>query len=378
MKIAYIHSNKKIWTGSHYINDLIVCKLREHKVNVQSFYPHFQLTDTPIQFRGLNNILFFYSLLEKRDKILKCDIIQGTTYTPLAFMRFSIPVVSHFGSTTMGFLKWVPKTKHIEPCCADILYLLKKDKVIYETDLKTLRPLNDIVTIEQYAAEKADYIIATSEIVKRDLIASDIPASKIEVIHNAIEDYWFETRQSRQTETSLVFLGRMGDDVFTMKIKGVDRLIHLLQQFPNTPKLSIVMTRNKHLVDWLRDKIPLHQVEANILKEKIPQRLAGSCGSILLLTSRYEWFSLSLIEWMSQWMVPVSFSVGIAPEVIKNGENGFLVETLEEAEEKIRYLLSHPKELWEMAEWAKQTSQSFKSEILAKKMIDIYKKILKQ
>jgi len=97
-------------------------------------------------------------------------------------------------------------------------------------------------------------------------------------------------------ETSLVFLGRMGDDVFTMKIKGVDRLIHLLQQFPNTPKLSIVMTRNKHLVDWLRDKIPLHQVEANILKEKIPQRLAGSFGSILLLTSRYEGFSLSLIE----------------------------------------------------------------------------------
>jgi hypothetical protein len=101
VKIAYIYNNKKFKTGADYINNLIVSKLKENNISVENFYPKFLLTDAPIHFKGINNILFFYSLLEKRDKILKCDIIQGTTYTPIAFMRFSKPIISHFGSTTI-------------------------------------------------------------------------------------------------------------------------------------------------------------------------------------------------------------------------------------------------------------------------------------
>jgi hypothetical protein len=67
-------------------------------------------------------------------------------------------------------LKSIPKTRLIESECRDIFHRLKKDKVINEIDLKTLRPLNDIATIEKYAAQKVDYIVATSQIVKNDLI----------------------------------------------------------------------------------------------------------------------------------------------------------------------------------------------------------------
>ena len=162
-------------------------------MEVNNFYPQFLLTDTPIHFKGINNILFFYSLLEKREEILRHDIIQGTTYTPLAFLRFSKPVVSHFGSTTIGFLKAVPKTNHLENGCSDVFLRLKQLGAIRELNIKTRRPLNDIASIEQYSAERADYIIAASDIVKRDLMGVGIAAEKIEVVHNAIEDYWFET-----------------------------------------------------------------------------------------------------------------------------------------------------------------------------------------
>ena len=59
MKIAFIHSDKKIGTGAHFINDLIACKLREKGAEVNNFYPQFLLTDTPVHFKGINNILFF-------------------------------------------------------------------------------------------------------------------------------------------------------------------------------------------------------------------------------------------------------------------------------------------------------------------------------
>ena len=59
MKIAFIHSDKKIGTGAHFINDLIACKLREKGAEVNNFYPQFLLSDTPVHFKGINNILFF-------------------------------------------------------------------------------------------------------------------------------------------------------------------------------------------------------------------------------------------------------------------------------------------------------------------------------
>ena len=377
MKIAFIHSDKKIGTGAHFINDLIACKLREKGAEVNNFYPQFLLTDTPVHFKGINNILFFYSLLEKREDILRHDIIQGTTYTPLAFLRFSKPVVSHFGSTTIGFLRAVPKTNHLENGCSDVFLRLKQSGAVRELNIKTRRPLNDIASIEQYAAERADYIVATSEIVKNDLASIGIVAEKIRVIHNAIEDYWFETPNvNLRNEPALIFLGRIGEDPFTLKLKGVDRLIWLFERFPNVEKFSIVMSRNKKLVKWMKNNIPNHSIIANSVKDNIPNLLTKYAGGIAVLTSRYEGFSLSLIEAMSQGLVPISFSVDVAPEIIRNGENGFIVHNVEEAEEKIKKLLNDTALRHRLALAAKGTAKQFSSDIMIDKTIELYKEIL--
>ena len=376
MKIAFIHSDKKVGTGAHFINDLIACKLREKGVEVNNFYPQFLLTDTPIHFKGINNILFFYSLLEKREEILRHDIIQGTTYTPLAFLRFSRPVVSHFGSTTIGFLQAVPKTGFLENGCGEIFLRLKESGVIHELNIKTRRPLNDIASIEQYAAERADYIVATSDIVKRDLIGVGIAAEKIEIIHNAIEDYWFDIKNNNlESEPMLVFLGRIGEDPFTLKLKGVDRLIWIFERFPEIKKFSVIMSRNKKLIQWMRNNIPNHSLVANAVKDTIPSLIQPYVGGIVLLTSRYEGFSLSLIEAMSQGLVPVSFPVGVAPEIIRNGENGFIVRSIEEAEEKIKILVGDTALRHRLASAAKETVKQFRSDVMIEKTLILYRKI---
>lgn len=61
----------------------------------------------------------------------------------------------------------------------------------------------------------------------------------------------------------------------------------------------------------------------------------------MIITSRHEGFSLSLVETMSQGLMPISFSVGVAPEIIIDGENGFIVHTVDEAKEKISILLEN-------------------------------------
>src|SRR6188474_378775 len=104
MRVAFIHNDKKISTGAHHINELISQSLGRLGVHVEHVYPRAALLDGPAKLKGIQNILFFHSLLEKNSRILSCDLIQGTTYTPIAFLPFAIPVISHFGSTTQGFL----------------------------------------------------------------------------------------------------------------------------------------------------------------------------------------------------------------------------------------------------------------------------------
>ena len=125
MKIAFIHNEKKIGTGAHYINDLMAKKLRQRNIDVRNFYPKTALMDSPDHLRGLANILFFYSLLEHKQTISRYSIIQGTTYTPLPFLALPLPVVTHFGSTTSGFLKNTPIAKNLEKSTKSIWYSLQ-------------------------------------------------------------------------------------------------------------------------------------------------------------------------------------------------------------------------------------------------------------
>lgn len=371
--MAFIHNERKIGTGAHYINDLMAAKLKESGVEIKNFYPKKSLMDVPIHLGGLKNILFFYSLLEKRGEILKFDIIQGTTYTPLPFLCYPVPVVSHFGSTTHGFLSSTPHANKIDTYSRGVWYTLYKKGIIKELNIKTRRPLRDIAEIEKYVASRATAVIAVSEHVKKELIDSGIKKEKIHLIHNAIEDYWFEdVSDVYASEPGIVFLGRLGSDAFTLRLKGVDRLIDVYQNFPNIRKTTFCMTTNKLLTTWMRSEIPNHMVYANIKKDKIPSLLRPLRGNVLFISSRYEGFSLSLVEGMSQGLVPVVYPVGIAPEIIRNGENGFLVSSQDEAKEKIKQLISDSDMRIRFSEKARETACQFTGAATAKKLIELY------
>lgn len=379
MKIAFIHNEKKINTGAHYINDLISTKLRDKGVEVKHFYPTTNLFDAPKNLKGIANILFFYSLLEHREEILKCDLIQGTTYTPLTFLPFSIPVISHFGSTTQGFLETVPKFSKLDKRSKAVLNEIFKYGVIKEKDLETRRPLRDIAEIEKFVAKRSAAIVATSELVSKDLLSQNIPKNKINIIHNAIEDYWFNyPLQNHLNKPSLVFLGRLGNDSFNLKLKGFDKLVQFYREFPDVPKITLGITTNEKIREFLNKKIKRHYFLANVSKDNLPKFINPLRGSLLFIPSRYEGFSLSLIEGMSQGLIPIVFPVGVAPEIIKNGQNGFLVTNVRQAVQIAKKVLGDAKLRKKMSKNARSTSEQFNANDMTDKFIKIYNKVLEK
>lgn len=376
MRIAYIHQETKQNTGAGQINSLIVAKLRQAGVFVKSFYPRLTLNNPPIFLKGLSNILFFYTLLEHRRSVLSYDIIQGTTYTPLAFLLFNTPVISHFGSTSFGFLDSTPLAKNMEPRLRKIWLILKKQSVLKELNIRSRRPIRDIAEIEVYVAKKVDMVIATSLKVKNELITHGVNPEKIDVIHNSIEDYWFKNRIQMTSKPRLVFLGRLGEDAFTLKLKGLDRLIDIFQSFKEMEKLAVIMSRNKKLVGWLSKNIENLKLASNYPKENIRDLMGENGGSIMLITSRYEGFSLSLIEGMSQGMIPIAYPVGVVPEIIKDGVNGFIVSSQALAKQRIKLILSDNKLRLRMAKQSLLDAQKFRSDIMVEKMAKLYKQVL--
>jgi glycosyltransferase involved in cell wall biosynthesis len=294
----------------------------------------------------------------------------------MPFIPFSVPIVSHFGSTSRGFLEAVPATADLPASQKAIFKALARDGIIPEFDFKTLRPIQDVADIEEITALRAHACIATSEKVKRELMRAGVPEENIHVIHNAIEDFWFEKQRTMPVkEPHLVYLGRLGSDVFTLKLKGLSRLVNIYRAFPGMSKTTICMTANRRLKEWLKVAFPRHHMFVNLRKDFIPGALASLRGSILILPSRYEGFSLSLIEGMSQGLVPVTFPVGVAPEIIRDGENGYLVSSEKEAIARIRELVADPEKRLQMAEAARETSQRFRSTRIASELITVYTKI---
>jgi glycosyltransferase involved in cell wall biosynthesis len=310
---------------------------------------------------------------------LKFDLVQGTTYTALAFLAFPIPVVSHFGSTTWGFLDAVPQAKDLDASSQKIWSALKKAGVIHQLNIATRKPLRDVAEIEKFVATRADAVIATSKIVRQNLLNVGVDDAKIHLVPNAIEDYWFNRKPLHISgRPALVFLGRLGSDSFTLKLKGVDRLIDLYQRFRAIPKHTIGITTNKALTEWLDGAFPQHLFYANLKKEEIPDLLRKLTGSILLITSRYEGFSLSLVEGMSQGLIPVAYPVGIAPEIITNGKNGFLVSNQTEAARAISYILGlTDDQRLLLAEASRATAKRFNSRMISTQLLAVYKKVLR-
>lgn len=377
MRVAFIHNDKRIGTGAHHINGLMSSKLKERSVQVKNFYPKVSLIEPPSHLKGLANILFFYSLLEHKNQVLKYSLVQGTTYSPLPFLAFNIPVVSHFGSTTKGFLDATPLAVNMEKEVQKVWYQLRKEGVLSEVNIRTRRPMRDIAEIEEYVASRANAVIATSEKVKQELIGSGVEEEKIQVLHNAIEDYWFERPLSEiLSSPRIVFLGRLGKDAFTLKLKGFDRLVHLYLRFKDTPKTAIYMSTHPKLKDWMKNNFGAYQSFVNMRKDLIPKVLHPLRGSILFLPSRYEGFSLSLIEGMSQGLIPVAYPVGVVPEVIRDGENGYIVHSQREAIARVEEILSNEDARLSMSREAYATAQQFKGDILAEKLGEYYQTVL--
>jgi glycogen synthase len=192
--------------------------------------------------------------------------------------------------------------------------------------------------IEHHAYNTADGIIAVSEQMKTDVIeAYGVASEKVTVIHNGIDpDFYAPTFDPDLLNEYginpdipfVLFVGRI------TRQKGISQLIAAAKHFdencqivlcagaPDTPEIA---KETEALIGDLKT----HRKGVILISEMLPRekiKVLYSHARVFACPSLYEPFGIINLEAMSCETPVVGSAVGGIPEIIVEGETGYLIE----------------------------------------------------
>ena len=250
---------------------------------------------------------------------------------------------------------------------------------------------------ERTAIEAADAVIAVSRGVREDVILCypNIDPARIHVIHNGIDPEIYRRQPSAET------LARYGVDherpyaFFNGRItrqKGLPLLLAAALQLeprqqlviaassPDTPEIAAEVSA---LVEQVRaGGRDLVWIDHFISREDLIHLHSGA--TVFVAPSIYEPFGLVILEAMACETAVVASKVGGIPEIVVEGETGFLVDydpdhterfTIELAA-KIKLLLGDPERAQKMGEAGrKRVVEKFGWPSIAAKTAELYRSL---
>ncbi len=395
MKIGLLVSNPKTAFnyGAAIFERTFTNGLKKKKQKVITLCPDPVTSEKLKQLPELAAALIAESLIEHKQKAKKCDVLYATNWNAVGYVGQGIPLVTTFHCTFNGILKIIGK----EPESPDM-----EEKDIWEKYVDQIKTLSmspayliqkgkeNTALVENFVAQHSTRVVAVSERVKAEMVSYfHLPADKIVVIENGIPRQWFigKNKKCPQCEPKikkwrelkkpiLIWLARIGTNESTFKTKGLDRALEVMSQIKDAHKVIISFTSRP---ERYRELFAPYGVEfiSNWPYEHLPHLMRA--GDIFIQTSRYEGFGLTLLEAMISSLACVSFPVGVATEVIKDGSSGFLSSTTSEMIEKINYLIKHPAKRRQMGKRAALLGKkNYRLTTMVDKYIKLFKEIKKQ
>jgi len=392
MKIGlpYLYPGKI--SGQGVFEETFAQGLKAKGVEIDRMYP----TNKELRkIEKVGTVLTMASLREHLDRVNNCDLLYSTNGTAITFLddKTKIPVVPAYHST--GLTIWLRLVKNVETMPEYDLF--KK----YEKELESIElvPLDvSEGSLEfwgrcgRYMAREAKHIVAVSENVKQELIDfGEVDPNKIKVIENGIEKAWFKKEYECSEcnkitskwpdKPTVMWIGRMGRERNSFKTKGIDRLLEVMDKLDGKKIYKVVVAivpdekpgqLEKYKRLFTKRGIDFYP---NWPYEHLPHIMIQ--GDIFLMTSRYEGFSLSIIEAMACGMVPITYSIGVVPQAIQDKKNGLVVKNVDEMVEKVIWLTNNEEKQIEMAEAAKNTSKKrYQLDTMLDRYIGYYQNII--
>lgn len=258
---------------------------------------------------------------------------------------------------------------------------------------KVVRCFRDVLKFfEHRLLKRSDMIIAVSEFTKREILKSydDVPGGKIKVIHNGVDVERFSPAVDkgalkrkfgfREEDLLILYVGRL------YSRKGLPTLIEAIPKVVrkfNDVKFIISGRGLKDEEEKLRRHAKRLGVEDKLVflgyfpDEDLPDLYRAA--DMFVFPSIYENLPFAMLEAMASGLPVITTTVGGIPEVIKDGENGFMIEPYNSMAlaERILYLIDSPKAAQEMGFSGRETvERKFSWEGITRQVLRVYKEAM--
>ncbi|MEK7662227.1 MAG: glycosyltransferase family 4 protein [Patescibacteria group bacterium] len=179
--------------------------------------------------------------------------------------------------------------------------------------------------VESFVARRADIIIVPSKYLKKIVGYWGVSRDKIYVIYNSFDGTVEKAKEETKTEKIIVSAGRL------VPWKGFVTLMAvmppLLKHFPDVKLIIAGDGPDRAMLERSIREMSLESsvfLVGSLSREKLFKYIRSA--SVFALNTSYEGFSHQLLEVMAIGTPIVTTNAGGNPEIIRNEENGLLVE----------------------------------------------------
>jgi glycosyltransferase involved in cell wall biosynthesis len=235
--------------------------------------------------------------------------------------------------------------------------------------------------LDRMVLKKFNALVAVSDAVGHRLHAFGVPTEKIKTIANGIDVTAFERAQP------LPLLKAEGNTVVGVVArldlqKGFEYLLHAARELCKTfHDLKIVIVGEGPDRNAIEEMIQQYGLQSSVVlagqQSNMPAVYAAM--DMFVLPSLNEGLPMTVLEAMAASKPVIATRVGAIPSVIKDGENGLLVNAKdpEGLQNAIASLLSDPERSRRMGDQAHAwVSQNYTSEAMALKYREMYEEVL--
>ncbi|WP_208421998.1 glycosyltransferase [Latilactobacillus fragifolii] len=221
--------------------------------------------------------------------------------------------------------------------------------------------------------KKADYHLAISSGIKRQLTREGIPSNKIKLIYNPVEKTDESISRSKSNTLELLYMGRVMLDgqknlrelflaLSKLEIPWHLKLVGDGKQMQNAQELAKELSiKNKiDFCGWLQD--PWKQI-TNV--------------DYLILTSKYEGLPMVLIEAIERGLPCIAANCPTGPEDIINERNGYLYEVGNIKSLVNKLIIAHKNKYKYRKNTVKDTATKFLEENYFARLTEFFKEIKK-
>ncbi|MDW0115540.1 N-acetyl-alpha-D-glucosaminyl L-malate synthase BshA [Sporosarcina thermotolerans] len=201
----------------------------------------------------------------------------------------------------------------------------------------------------RYGIEKSEITTAVSESLRQDTFSLIEPDKEILTIYNFIDEDKYKPVDPGSLKKDLGIREEEKVIIHVSNFRAVKRVDDIIDSFKiirETINAKLVLVGTGPEKIEMREKVKQEGLENEIIftgkRDDLPELLAIS--DLMFLLSEKEAFGLVLLEGFACGVPAIATNIGGIPEVIEDGENGYLVELgdVRAAAEKAIGLLQDP------------------------------------